>query len=112
MTDTPLWSQETLAEAAGGVWDQLPTGPLTGFSLDSRMVSTGDVFVALKSNRDGHDFVPMAFDKGAGAALVSTAYVRQQEDGALLRVDDTLTGLERIGVAARGRLSADAFVLA
>lgn len=40
------------------------------FQIDSRKVQSGDVFVALKAARDGHDYVAAAADKGAVAVLV------------------------------------------
>ena len=108
----PLWTWDELIAAAGGVADGAPTHAVTGFSLDSRAVGTGDVFVALKDQRDGHDFVEAAFEAGAAAALVDHNYRRKPGDGALIRVDDTLRGLETIGIAARARLGADARVVA
>ena len=107
-----LWRWDELVAASGGVADGVPAGKIAGFSIDSRAISRGDVFVALKDQRDGHDFVTSAFASGAIAALVSTAYARKPGDGALVRVDDTLRGLESIGRAARARLSAEARVIA
>ena len=34
----------------------------TGVSIDSRTIQPGDVFVALKADRDGHEFVNSAFE--------------------------------------------------
>ena len=42
-----------------------------GFSIDSRTVCRGDLFVAIRGDRDGHDYVMDAFKSGAQAALVS-----------------------------------------
>jgi UDP-N-acetylmuramoyl-tripeptide--D-alanyl-D-alanine ligase len=107
-----LWSFDELVAAAGGVADGAPEKLISGFSIDSRGLSLGEVFVALKDQRDGHEFVPAAFANGASAALVSNDYKRQAGDGALIRVADTLRGLEAIGRAARARLSPDARVIA
>ncbi len=44
----------------------------SGASCDSRRVRPGDVFVALRGRtRDGHDFLPEAYARGAVGALVS-----------------------------------------
>lgn len=43
--------------------------PLVKVEFDSRLVTAGDLFVPLKGERDGHDFIPMAFDKGALVTL-------------------------------------------
>ena len=40
-----------------------------GANNDSRNIKEGQLFVALKSERDGHDFIPMALEKGAAAVL-------------------------------------------
>jgi UDP-N-acetylmuramoyl-tripeptide--D-alanyl-D-alanine ligase len=48
--------------------------PLVGFTMDTRQLREGQVFVALKTDkRDGHDFIPAAHTAGASAALVSRA---------------------------------------
>lgn len=108
----PLWTWEELVAAAEGRADGLPQDAITGFSNDSRGLQAGDVFVALKDRRDGHDFVNGAFASGAAAALVQADYAKQPGDGALLRVDDPQRALERIGIAARARLKVSARVIA
>ena len=64
-----LWTAEEAAQATGGQvrgdWS------VTGVSIDTRSLQQGDLFVALKAARDGHDFVADALANGAGAALVS-----------------------------------------
>jgi UDP-N-acetylmuramoyl-tripeptide--D-alanyl-D-alanine ligase len=107
-----LWRWDDLVAAAGGSADGAPAGAIAGFSIDTRTLAAGDVFVALKVERDGHDFVSQAFQRGAAAALVSRTYARANGDGALLRVDDPLRALEHIGAAARARLSSEARVIA
>lgn len=108
----PLWTFDALVSASTGTADGEGTSPLSGFSIDTRTLKAGDVFVALKDNRDGHDFVTAAFAKGAGAALVASGYERKPGDGALIRVADTLKGLEGIARASRARLSPAARVIA
>lgn len=111
-TSATLWNWDELIIASGGEPDGQPGGPIIGVSIDSRAIAKGDLFVALKDKRDGHEFVEGAFAAGAAAALVSRDYARCPGDNALLRVDDTLHALERIGIAARQRLSPDARVVA
>lgn len=110
--ERPLWSWEELVLAANGTPEGAPAQDLTGFSIDSREVSPGDVFVALKGQRDGHDFVGSAFRAGAAAAIVEDGYRRQPGDGALIRVSDTFAALQAIGSAARARLAPEACVIA
>lgn len=112
MTTTALWSFDSLVAAAGATASGSPACPITGFSIDTRTIEPGDVFVALKDQRDGHDFVSAAFAKGAAAAIVADTYAAKPGDGALIRTADTLLALESIGRAARARLSPDARVIA
>lgn len=58
----------------GGCWTAAPVSPLTGFTMDSRQLRPGQIFLALKTEkRDGHDFLPAAEAAGASAALVTQA---------------------------------------
>jgi UDP-N-acetylmuramoyl-tripeptide--D-alanyl-D-alanine ligase len=102
----PLWQWPDLVAAAQGDAEGVPSLPITGFSIDTRSLSPGDVFVALKDARDGHAFVPAAFEAGAAAAIVSYAHSRGGFSGALLRVADPLRALEAVGRAARTRSNA------
>jgi UDP-N-acetylmuramoyl-tripeptide--D-alanyl-D-alanine ligase len=99
----PLWTWGELVAASGAAADGAPSALITGFSLDTRTLAPGEVFVALRDQRDGHAFVTSAFERGASAALVETGYARNAADGALLRVADTLEGLRGIARAARAR---------
>lgn len=68
----PTFAPETLAAWTSGQWTSIPRASLTGFTMDTRQVRAGQVFVALKTEkRDGHDFLAAAQAAGAGAALVS-----------------------------------------
>lgn len=50
----------------------MPVSSLSGFNQDTRALTAGQVFVALKTDkRDGHDFLADAAAKGAAAALVA-----------------------------------------
>ncbi|HEY8194863.1 MAG TPA: UDP-N-acetylmuramoylalanyl-D-glutamyl-2,6-diaminopimelate--D-alanyl-D-alanine ligase [Hyphomicrobium sp.] len=108
----PLWSFSELAAALGTRPDGGSATNVTGISIDTRTLAGGDLFVALKDVRDGHDFVSAAFKAGAAAALVSETYERGANDGALFRVSNTLKGLEALGGAARARLGSEARVIA
>jgi UDP-N-acetylmuramoyl-tripeptide--D-alanyl-D-alanine ligase len=103
MVDRPLWTTQELVAATGGTLHGEVRGPINGVSIDSRAVSPGDVFVAIKGDKlDGHDFVVVALKNGAGVALVSRVTNAMREAGAVLQVaDDPLRGLENMGRAAR-----------
>jgi UDP-N-acetylmuramoyl-tripeptide--D-alanyl-D-alanine ligase len=108
----PLWTFSELSAALGSEPEGGADQPITGISIDTRTLQAGDLFVALKDQRDGHDFVSSAFKAGAAAALVSESYARQPTDGVLFRVPETSKGLEALGRAARARLSSSARVAA
>jgi len=98
---TSLWTSDDLTEATGGTL----TAPFeaTGVSIDSRTLAPGEFFVALVGgNGDGHRFVPDALAKGAAGAMV---HARVPGMTRLLRVDDTLAGLARLGGYARARFA-------
>jgi len=77
---------------------------VTGVSIDSRTVEKGDLFIALKGeNFDGHDFVKLALEKGASAAMVSRNIGK---DFPLLIVPEVSEGLWSLGAASRKRTGA------
>lgn len=99
-----LWTASEAVAATGGE----ATGDFTanGVSIDTRTLGPGDLFVALKAERDGHDFVAAAFKAGAAAALVTHRPADVPEDAPLLIVPDVLAALEDLGRAARSRTRA------
>ena len=99
-----LWTSQDAGEATGGRVTR--DWQATGVSIDTRTIKPGDLFVALKAARDGHDFVAQALEKGAAAALVNHIPDGVAEDAPLLIVNDVLEGLEAMGVAARARTQA------
>ncbi len=99
-----LWTAAEAASATGG--RATSDWTVDGVSIDTRTLQPGDLFVALKAARDGHDFVAQALEKGAGAALVSYVPEGVSEDAPLLIVDDVQSGLEALGQAARARTEA------
>ncbi len=108
MADAPLWTAEELVAATGGTLHGTVNAVLNGVSIDSRNLSAGDIFVAIKGDvHDGHKFVPNALKAGAGVAVVSQVTDEMRAAGALLHVkDDPLCGLEGMGRAARARTDA------
>lgn len=101
---TPLWTSADAVAVTGGTSDVPWTAG--GVSIDTRTLQPGDLFVALKDVRDGHDFVAQAFDKGAAAALVAHRPKGVASDAPLLIVGDVLQGLVDLGRAARARTDA------
>lgn len=101
----PLWLAEEAAAATGGRLIGADSWLAAGVSIDTRSLEQGDLFVALKDVRDGHDFLAQAFAAGASAALVSDAE-KAQGLGPVLLVPDVLDALRKLGEAARARSSA------
>lgn len=65
-----------------------------GVSIDSRTITEGEIFFALKGERfDGHDFLQDAFLKGDGAVIDSKTD-QVTEERILIYVEDTLKALQ------------------
>jgi len=99
-----LWSAKAAAAATGG--QAIGDWSVEGISIDTRTIEAGDLFVALKAARDGHEFVAQALSKGAGAALVTHMPEGVAQDAPLLIVEDVLSALEDLGRAGRARTNA------
>lgn len=99
-----LWTSQAAAAATGG--QNSCDWVASGVSIDTRELSAGDLFVALKDIRDGHDFVAQALASGAAAALVTHRPEDVAADAPLLIVPDVLAALEALGRAARARTQA------
>ena len=92
-----------VAEFISATGSYLADGIVAGYSIDSRTITTGELFFAVKGEiLDGHDYVRSAFEKGAIAAVVSKARLASfpNQDN-LLIVDDTLVALQTISAAVR-----------
>src|SRR5690606_34508420 len=76
-------------------------------TTDSRTLAAGSLFVALKGeNFDGHSFVEAAAAAGAAGALVEKGFAGTVPPGfALIRVEDTLAGLQRLAAGYRRTLT-------
>lgn len=59
-----------LCEWSKGNWNLCPPEKITGFTIDSRKVNQGDLFVALRAERDGHNFLNQAVAQGAVGGVV------------------------------------------
>jgi UDP-N-acetylmuramoyl-tripeptide--D-alanyl-D-alanine ligase len=85
-----------------------PSAVVTGYSIDSRTIRPGELFLAVKGEKmDGHDFVAQALKKGATAAVVSREISSLDIGGtsiptrALIVVEDTLVALQTLAAAIR-----------
>ncbi len=94
---SPLWTSAEIEAATGGRLEGLPFAAM-GVSIDSRAIEPGDLFVALAGERDGHDFIAAALERGAAGVLAA-----RPGPGARVLAGDTLAALEALGAAARQR---------
>ncbi|SLN48535.1 UDP-N-acetylmuramoyl-tripeptide--D-alanyl-D-alanine ligase [Roseisalinus antarcticus] len=99
-----LWTAAEAASATGG--RATTDWQAEGVSIDTRTIAPGDLFVALRAARDGHEFVAQALEKGAAAALVTHVPDGLSAEAPLLIVDDVQTALEDLGRAGRARTGA------
>lgn len=96
----PFWTFERVAQALG-TGPSMPN-PLAGVSTDTRSITRGDLFVALRGDRfDAHDFLASARDAGAAAFVVSDARKAAGLGVPTYVVPDTLVALGRLATAWR-----------
>ena len=77
-----------------------------GFSIDSRTIKTGEVFIAVKGNRfDGHDYIMEAIKNGA-VAVIRKRNIDKVADHSVreILVNETLDALGKIAAGFRGRV--------
>ena len=71
-----------------------------GANNDTRLIQPGQLFIVLQGARDGHDFIPMAMEKGAAAVLCS----RKVGDYPAIIVEDPRIALGDIAREERKRI--------
>ena len=81
---------------------------VAGVSTDTRSLKKGELFLAIRGeNFDGHDFIAQAAEKGAAAAVVSTAWYRMNREREhplpLVVTGDTLEAYGAIAADHRSR---------
>jgi UDP-N-acetylmuramoyl-tripeptide--D-alanyl-D-alanine ligase len=99
--------QLTLGEIAAmlGAPCDAPAGIAVGYSIDSRTISPGQLFFAIRGPRfDGHEFVRQALERGAVGAVVEASFKERAALGgsaSLLPVPNTTEALQQLGRAVR-----------
>ncbi|MGZ4872612.1 MAG: UDP-N-acetylmuramoyl-tripeptide--D-alanyl-D-alanine ligase [Candidatus Angelobacter sp.] len=95
----PLWR---IAEFVGSKGECDQETVAMGYSIDSRTLNPGDLFIAIAGQHfDGHDYVQAALEKGAVGAIVEAGKQVAGDPLRLLQVEDTLKALQLLGAAAR-----------
>jgi UDP-N-acetylmuramoyl-tripeptide--D-alanyl-D-alanine ligase len=95
------------SEAAAGIAGRLvgPDIEFDGASFDSRTTSPGQLFVPIVAERNGHEFIGAARERGAVAHLTSEPDAFRR-DGTAIEVADTARALLALAQWARRRLDA------
>ena len=106
-TAHPLWTGlELIAPLQARTLGPMPR-LVNGVSIDTRTLRIDDLFFAIRGEfQDGHAFVQTAFECGAAAAVVDEAHADALKgSGPLYVVHDVLAAMERLGQAARKRMT-------
>lgn len=108
----PLTLEEVVTALEGACDRPIPVASVSRVSTDSRNVSPGELFFAIRGDRfDGHDFVGQALAGGALAAVVRNDFASfgplaetagaVPRDAMLIRVDDPVAALGRLALYYR-----------
>lgn len=92
-------------EASHGVLHGDPATRATSFAIDSRVLRPGGCFFALRAERDGLDYVPDAFARGAALAVVDHRGPDLVAERPLVEVEDPMAALADCARLARARLA-------
>ncbi len=97
------FTQQTLrqyfAQIPISALSEVPDLPITGVAIDSRMVTPGELFVALSGeSADGHSYIPNAIQNGA-VAIIGTKSKPVDCSVPYIQVDDTRKTLAWISAA-------------
>ena len=85
---------EVAKNTGGDILQGLPSISFRTFNIDSRLTQPGELFFALKAQRDGHAYIADAAKKGAAGAVISDPVPPPNPDMALIKVPDTLLALQ------------------
>ena len=71
------------------------------FSIDSRDINTGDIYIAIKGERvNGNDFIEAAFENGAIGCItddnINENILRKFDSKIVIKVDDTIKAIQEI----------------
>ncbi|HET7520879.1 MAG TPA: UDP-N-acetylmuramoyl-tripeptide--D-alanyl-D-alanine ligase [Candidatus Limnocylindria bacterium] len=100
----PIALDELLAATGGRLLGPTRVTSFSGAAVDSRHVTPGCCFVALRGERvDGHAYVAEALRNGASVALVERPVVVDPGGAAIVQVADPLNALQELAAARRRR---------
>lgn len=88
--------KEVAEKTGGDILQGLPSISFRTFNIDSRISQPGELFFALKAQRDGHAYIADAAQKGAAGAVISDPIAPPNPDMAMIQVPDTLFALQNL----------------
>ncbi|MFV9930596.1 MAG: UDP-N-acetylmuramoyl-tripeptide--D-alanyl-D-alanine ligase [Rickettsia endosymbiont of Haemaphysalis japonica] len=93
-----IWNSKTLSAVLGRTISNSIN--CNEVQFNSKDVKKGDLFIALQGNRDSHDYVLDAIDKGAAAVIISKRVEINDKDKIIL-VDDCFEALQKMALYKR-----------
>ena len=105
-----MTAEELKTAVNGSIYTGCGEETVTRAVIDSREAGKGDVFFAMKGEKnDGHNFLEQVFASGCRMAVVSdeekaSKYVGR-EDITLIMVEDTMKALQTLGTYYLGTLN-------
>ena len=99
---SPVFSADELHSVVGGKLSK-KNWEVHGISIDSREIKKNDLFIALKSKRDGNDFILSAIEKGAKAVIINKVPIGLPINFPYILVKDSMKALHAIAKYSRKR---------
>jgi UDP-N-acetylmuramoyl-tripeptide--D-alanyl-D-alanine ligase len=95
-------ASEVAAATGGRLWG--PDVEIDGVSFDSRVIQPGQLFVPIVAERDGHEFIASAIQRGASAYLTARGAERDAPaapGSTAIEVGDTIEALTSLATIQR-----------
>ncbi len=99
---SPIFSADELHNIVGGKLHK-KNWNVTGISIDTREIKKNELFLALKTKRDGNDFIFSAIEKGAKAAIINKIPIGLPANFPYILVKDSMQALYAIAKYSRKR---------
>lgn len=91
----PKWTIEEVVRATAGTLHYAKgQEEVEGVSFDTRTIQEGNLFIPLVAERNGHEFIQSAIEKGAVAAFWSEPIEEAPKNIAIIEVEDTLQAFQ------------------
>lgn len=99
-----IWDTQSLASALEvQIQGDIQANAVKFNSLE---IEENDIFIALPGNRDGHDFVGDALQRGAACAIVSQDNIPDIDTSKLIKVENTIAALNKLAEHKRQNVKA------